>query len=49
MNEELLRKLTSAVNRLNALLQDPQPGLSSWCLMVGEAWKEISDLWGEAS
>lgn len=37
--------LTEQVRRLNVLLQDPQPGLSTWCMMYGECMKAIDEYW----
>lgn len=33
------------VRRLNGLLDDPQPGLSSWCLMFGDVMNSLTALW----
>jgi len=38
-------KLHEEVKKLDALLKDRQEGLSSWCLLVGERWRAIADLW----
>ena len=39
------KKLKEHVDRLSKLLDEPQEGLSSWCLMVGSEWKNISAMW----
>jgi len=42
--EEYFQKLHESVKRLDALLSDPQPGLSSWCQAYGELVSEITDI-----
>lgn len=39
------RVLIEHVAVLNKLLQDPQPELSSWCVLYAEHMKFISDYW----
>lgn len=39
------KKLKEHVDRLSKLLDEPQEGLSSWCLMVGSEWQHISAMW----
>jgi len=39
------KKLIATVARLNELLEDPQVGLISWCVMYGECMNFISDYW----
>ncbi len=38
--------LREQVTKLKALLDDPHPGLSTWCAMYGECMKSISYFWG---
>jgi len=38
-------KLQQNTERLNNLLKDKNEGLSTWCEMVGETWKEIAEQW----
>ncbi len=40
-NEEL----TEAVHKLDALLQDPHPGLMTWCEMYGKLMEAIVEFW----
>ena len=42
-NEACIQRLQEAAARLHKLLQDPQPGLSSWAMMLGEAVQPIVD------
>ncbi len=42
-NEEL----KNAVHRLDAMLQDPHPGLSTWCQIYGELMQAIVKFWNE--
>lgn len=42
-----LEELTDRVQKLNALLQKPEPGLMTWYMFVGEHWKRIAELWKE--
>jgi len=37
--------LAKDVKLLDQLLEDQQPGLLSWCMMVGATWKRIADRW----
>jgi len=39
------KKLKEHVDKLSLLLDDPQEGLQSWCMMVASEWKNISFLW----
>lgn len=46
MTNPLLEKLKIEVDKLHALLADPEPGLATWNMFVGETWKKIAvDLW----
>lgn len=47
MNNQIknLNDLHESVNRLKILLDDPQTGLMSWCMLYSEKMKEISDFW----
>lgn len=40
-----LDKLHNHVKRLDALLEDQQPGYASWVAMVGEHWRAIFEMW----
>lgn len=40
-----LDALKRDVDRLHALLADPQMGLMTWNMMVGETWKRIAAAW----
>lgn len=42
---EPLPELKVEVDRLHALLADPEPGLITWNMFVGETWKRIAELW----
>lgn len=37
--------LREEVNKLKYLLDNPQPGLMSWCKLYGERMQSISDFW----
>ena len=39
-------QLAKDVNDLAALLKEPQQGLGTWHLSVGEKWKAIVEAWG---
>jgi hypothetical protein len=41
----MLIKLRTHVEKLHALLAEPEPGIVHWCLFVGEEWKKIVELW----
>lgn len=45
MKIETWEQLKEAVDCLNQLLKDEQPGLSSWCMMYGETMKSIMEYW----
>lgn len=38
-------ELKEHVAKLNALLEDPQLGLSTWCMFYAEHMKWIADYW----
>lgn len=40
-----LDKLHEHVGKLDALLRDREPGLSTWSIFVGEEWKAIAEMW----
>jgi len=40
-----LDDLRSEVTKLKALLDDPQPGLMSWCMAYNDRMKAIVDFW----
>lgn len=42
-----LKELTERVRKLNALLQDPHPGLSTWCGFYAEHMQAISEFWNQ--
>ena len=42
---EMFAKLKHHVNLLRGLLEEPEPGLFTWCSAVATQWKAISDLW----
>ena len=42
---EKFKELCERVAKLKLLLDDPQPGLASWCMMYAEHMKFISDYW----
>lgn len=44
-NTPNLDHLKVLVNRLKALLDDPQPGMASWVQMYGETMSQIVDFW----
>ena len=43
--DERLKELKNIVKRLSALLDDPQTGLASWNMMLGERLQEICDFY----
>lgn len=43
--ESTFDEMKNKVNKLKVLMDDPQPGLISWHMMVGECMKYISDTW----
>jgi hypothetical protein len=45
MPQDKLDPLRSNVDRLKALLDDPQPGLMTWNEAVGKRWEAISEMW----
>lgn len=45
MKQEILDKLKSDAIALIKLLDDPQPGLSTWIIATCERWKAIADAW----
>ena len=45
---DILARLKLEVDKLHALLADPQPGLITWNEMVGRQWKAIAELWEPA-
>jgi hypothetical protein len=46
MNEtQVLDEYRELVRRLKGLLDDPQPGLSSWSLMFGATMNSLIALW----
>lgn len=44
---DLARRQRPEVERLNSLLQDPEPGTSTWQDFVAKRWKAIADLYTE--
>ena len=40
-----LSQLKLEVDALKALLDDPQEGLATWSMFVGQRWKAIADMW----
>lgn len=40
-----LEELRANVGRLKALLDDPHPGLATWCECYGRAMQAVSDFW----
>lgn len=44
-DEAYLACLTKHVASLNKLLQEPQPGLITWCMMYSREMQHISDAW----
>src|SRR5271166_2771279 len=45
-NFDRLHNLASKLSKLTAPGQQ-EPGLASWCLMTGETWKQIAEIWEE--
>lgn len=43
--EEYLNRVRDEVRKLKSLLDDPQPGLSTWCIFYAERMKAISVFW----
>ena len=44
-DEDYLTRLHEHVRRLNVLLDDPHPGLSTWCLMYDREMQYVADAW----
>lgn len=42
-----LSLLKEKVDKLKALLEDPQEGLLTWSMFMCENWKAISEMWVE--
>jgi len=42
-----LDELKEHVRKLSALLQDPHPGLSTWCGFYAEQMQAISEFWNQ--
>ncbi len=40
-----LEELKGIVNRLKNLLDDPHPGLTTWCEAYGKRMQQLSDFW----
>ena len=40
-----LEELQERIQKIKALLDDPQPGLFTWSWMLGKQMTEISELW----
>ena len=40
-------ELKKHVDCMKKLLDDPQPGIFSWCGFLGEHWKKVADMWKE--
>ena len=38
-------KLHEHVKNLDSLLKQKEMGVGSWCIMVGEQWKAIADMY----
>lgn len=43
--EDFVAETRDVIRRLNVLLNDPQPGLATWCLMFGSAMDELTAFW----
>ena len=43
-----LKKLKEVVNKLKALLDDPQPGMLSWNMFLQERCEEFTKMYEEA-
>lgn len=41
----LLMKLKEDVDCLHMLLKEPEEGLATWCIAVGNRWKGIAELY----
>jgi len=48
-NGVVFEELTHQVTQLHRLLEDPHPGLITWCEAVAHRWHSISVLWLEPS
>ncbi len=46
MNKRL-EELKIEVDKLKHLLDDPQPGLASWCMLYGECMTNINNFWNQ--
>jgi hypothetical protein len=44
MNESI-EKYRELVRQLSVLLEDPQPGLMTWCTMFADTMDRLADLW----
>ncbi len=40
-----IKELKELNRRLTALLDDPQPGLASWCVLLGRTMTDLIDGW----
>lgn len=45
MEIKSFEELQEAVNKLNNLLKDPQPGIFTWCDCYGELMTAITNYW----
>ena len=43
--EEYLDRLLLEVNKLKSLLEDPHPGLSTWCTCYAKQMDKIVNFW----
>jgi hypothetical protein len=43
----LFAALKDHVDKLHALLAEPEPGLMTWSMFLGEHWKAVVGLWHE--
>lgn len=44
-NNMTLEELTQRIVSIKSLLDDPQPGLISWCMMLGAGMEELTQRW----
>jgi hypothetical protein len=45
MNDKQLEYIRNEVNKLKQLLDNPEPGLYTWMVMVGDQLKKVGDFY----
>lgn len=39
------KKLKEHVDKMQDLLNDPHPGLYTWCFALGKQWQKVAEMW----